>query len=535
ITRPWLAEWEQTKETIAAALQRARSARAPAARTRAQNEAAAAYRAFLDRLRAFRVLDPACGSGNFLYLALLALKDIEHRAAVEAETLGLPRELPQVGPQAVKGIEINPYAAELARVTVWIGEIQWMLRNGFGAGRDPILKPLDTIECRDAILDEDGSEAAWPAADVVIGNPPFLGNKAMLSTMGQSDVRRLRGAFAGRLPGGVDLVTYWFEKARALLEAKHLRRAGLVATQAIRRGANRNVLDRIAAVATIFDAWADEPWILDGAAVRVSLVCFGQDGAGSALCLNGQPVSAIHTDLSSGSIDLTVAARLRENAGICFQGPVKVGPFDISGDLAREWLQLPLNPNGRGNADVVRPWLNGRDLTDRPSDTWIVDFNEMSESEAALYEAPFEYVRATVKPFRDTNNRVRRRRFWWQHGETVPGLRSKAARLSRLIGTPRVAKHRLFLWIAPQALPDSRINVIARDEDTVFGLLHSRFHEAWALGLGSRHGDGSEGGRPTYNNETCFGTYPFPDGLTPDRPAAEYAADPRALAIAAAA
>ena len=121
------------------------------------------------------MLDPACGSGNFLYLALLALKDIEHRVAIEAETLGLAREFPRIGPEAVKGIEINPYAAELARVTVWIGEIQWMRRNGFDVGRNPILKPLDTIECRDAILNEDGSEAQWPKADVVIGNPPFLG------------------------------------------------------------------------------------------------------------------------------------------------------------------------------------------------------------------------------------------------------------------------------------------------------------------------------------------------------------------------
>jgi type II restriction/modification system DNA methylase subunit YeeA len=311
--------------------------------------------------------------------------------------LGLAREFPRIGPEAVKGIEINPYAAELARVTVWIGEIQWMRRNGFDVSRNPILKPLDTIECLDAILNPDGSQAEWPKAGVVIGNPPSLGNKAMLSTIGEVDVMRLRSLFAGRLPGGVDLVTYWFEKARALLESNHLKRGGLVATQAIRRGANRAVLERIEQSATIFDAWADEPWVVDGAAVRVSIVCFGTDAARSVPPLNDKAVSAIHADLSGGILDLTSATRLSENARICFQGPVKVGAFDVAGSQAREWLQVPLNPNGRSNADVVRPWLNGKDITARSTDRWIIDFDEMSEREAALFQAPFEYVLQKIK------------------------------------------------------------------------------------------------------------------------------------------
>jgi type II restriction/modification system DNA methylase subunit YeeA len=163
-------------------------------------------------------------------------------------------------------------------------------------------------------------------------------------------------------------------------------------------------------------------------------------------------VPTIHSDLSGSATNLTSALRLEENLGVCFQGPVKVGAFDITGALAREWLLMPLNPNGRSNVDVVRPWVNGRDLTGRPSDSWIIDFGEMTEREAALYQAPFEYLRIRVKPFRDSNNRERRRRMWWQHGETVPGLRSKMAGLSRAIGTPRVAKHRFFAWIAPQVL-----------------------------------------------------------------------------------
>ena len=167
---------------------------------RAHETAERRYRAFLNRLRAFTVLDPACGSGNFLYLALQALKDLEHRVQLEAEALGFQWAFPEIGPANVKGLEINPYAAELARVSVWIGEIQWMRRNGFSEARDPILKPLDTIECRDAILTPNSTEPDWPEADVVIGNPPFLGDKLLIRHLGNDYVSRLRRTYAGRLP-----------------------------------------------------------------------------------------------------------------------------------------------------------------------------------------------------------------------------------------------------------------------------------------------------------------------------------------------
>ena len=231
-------------------------------------------------MRRFTVLDPACGSGNFLYVALHTLKDIEHRARLEAEALGLQRGFPAVGPANVKGIELNAYAAELARVSVWIGEIQWMRRNGFTEGRDPILKPLETIECRDAILAPDGGEPEWPQADVVIGNPPFLGDKLLRGGLGHEYVETLRRAWSGSVPASADLVCYWFQKAGKLLARGDIARAGLVATNSIRGGANRAVLDRIAENGAIFDAWSDEPWVNDGANVRVSLICFARKRSG---------------------------------------------------------------------------------------------------------------------------------------------------------------------------------------------------------------------------------------------------------------
>ena len=538
VIRPWLAEWDAAKADLAAALDRVEAAKWPATRTKRRNAAERRYRAFLNRLRAFTVLDPACGSGNFLYLALQALKDLEHRVQLEAEALGFQRAFPEIGPANMKGLEINPYAAELARVSVWIGEIQWMRRNGFYESRDPILKPLDTIECRDAILTPDNTEPDWPEADVVIGNPPFLGDKLLIRHLGNDYVSRLRKTYAGRLSAQADLVCYWFEKAGKQIQSGKATRAGLVATNSIRGGANRRALQVATDTRRIFEAWSDEPWVIDGAAVRVSLICFGNaaDERLTETRLDGQVVNEIYTDLTAHSdgaagIDLTAARRLTVNANVAFIGDAKHGTFDVSGDQAREWLRLPSNPNGRTNAEVLKPWMNGMDLTRRPASKWIVDFGwHMSEADAALYEEPFRWVQEHVYPLRRHNHRAAYRKYWWRHGEPRQGMWRALDGLSRYIATPRVAKHRLFVWLDPRVCPDNQLVVIARDDDTTFGILHSRFHEAWSLRLGTSLED-----RPRYTPTTTFETFPFPDGLTPNTPAADYADDPRAAAIADAA
>ena len=531
VIRPWLAEWEVAKVEIVAVLEKAEAAKSPATRTRRRAEAERLLGKFLERLRSFTVLDPACGSGNFLYLALHALKDLEHRVQLEAEALDLEREFPAIGPANVKGIEINAYAAELARVSVWIGEIQWMRRNGFNEARDPILKPLDTIECRDAILTPEGGEPEWPEADVVIGNPPFLGDRVMRGGLGHDYTECLRRIYRGSVPASADLVCYWFHKAGELVARGKIARAGLVATNSIRGGNNRTVLDRIVESGVIFDAWSDEPWVVDGAAVRVSLICFARESAGVPVFLNGEETPLVHADLTEGRIDLTQAARLAGNQSAAFLGVYKNGPFDIPGDLAREWLLLPANPNGRPNADVLKPRVNGMDLTRRSSDQWIIDFGSfMTEAEAALYEAPFAHVAEYVKPVRLRKRRERHRRFWWRHGETRPGLWRALDSLSRCVVTPTVAKHRLFVWLDTRVCPDHQLIVIARDDATTFGILHSRFHEAWSLRLGTSLED-----RPRYTPTTTFETFPFPEGLSPDIPAGDYANDPCAVAIAEAA
>ena len=373
IVRPLLAEWETAKARIAAMVERADGVGSQAARTRLRRQADEALRSFLEQLRTFSVLDPACGSGNFLYLALHALKDIEHRVQLEAEALGLPRGFPTIGPANVKGIEINAYAAELARVSVWIGEIQRMRRNGFSNSSNPILDPLDTIECRDAILGPDGTVPDWPEADVVIGNPPFLGGKLLIGGLGEDYVSGMFSAWKGRVPSEADLVCYWFVKAGEQVAIGKTQRVGLVATNSIRGGANRRALQATTADRPIFDAWSDEPWVIDGAAVRVSLICFsGADNKDRPENrLDGEPADEIHSDLTARrggvGVDLTQARSLMANVGITFMGDTKSGAFDISGSVARDWLCLPANPNGRPNSDVLKPWANGMDLTRRPA------------------------------------------------------------------------------------------------------------------------------------------------------------------------
>ncbi len=422
INEPLLAEWALVKARI---IEHKKTTKSKG--KKASQEVKAIYEAFQLRLSHFRVLDPACGSGNFLYLALKALRDVERFVSIEAQELGLAPELVmQTGPHNILGIEINAFAAELARVTVWIGDIQWCQRNGEPLSSRPILKPLDSIEHRDALLTLKGKEAEWPQADVIVGNPPFLGDKVMRSELGGDYVETLRKTYDGRVPGGADLVTYWFEKARAHIEAGKLQAAGLVTTNSIRGGTNRKVLDRVVATTRIFEAWSDEAWVNDGAAVRVSLIGFGSTFPIDKTCrLDGVEAGVIHANLTTGDgLNLTLAKRLIANKNSSFIGGMKKGSFDIPGKTGREWLTNNGNPNGCPNSDVLRPWVNGLDITRRPMDAWIVDFGlSMSIDVASCYETPFNHVLTHVKPARDSVSNAIERERWWLHARPAPDLR----------------------------------------------------------------------------------------------------------------
>lgn len=525
LRRRW-AEVERQARDLAAQRDEAKGAR----RTKLDKQISDRLRDFALELTIIRVLDAACGSGNFLYVALVMLLDLWREVAEVFAELTLQRLSPLEAPSPAQlhGIEINEYARELAQATIWIGYIQWFVKNGYGFPGEPILKPIDSIEHRDAILNPDGTEPEWPECEALVGNPPFLGGKRLRAELGDDYVAALFALYKDRVPHECDLVAYWFEKARAMIAAGKVKRVGLLATQAIRGGANREVLKHIKETGDIFWAQSDREWILDGAAVRVSMIGF-DDGRETIRELDGHKTAQINADLTS-TTDLTTARRLTENRNLSFMGVTPVGAFSIPQATAHAWLTLP-NPNRRSNRNVVRPYLNGQDITGHSRSEWIVDFGvRMSLEEAAQYEAPFEYVKKNVKPQRDQNNRAVYRDRWWIFAESRPAMREAIQGLTRYVATPRVAMHRVFVWVSSAALVDSRIYVFTREDDYFFGVLHSRLHEVWSLATSSRHGDGSEGGRPTYNNTTCFETFPFPWS-----PGQEDQSEARVIAIAQAA
>jgi type II restriction/modification system DNA methylase subunit YeeA len=529
ILRPLRQEWNAAKAGIEQGLEKAAKAKSKSARTKAYKEPQRLFNKFLDRLRGVQVLDPACGSGNFLYLALMNLKDLEHRVLLEAETMGLGMQMPELGPEVVKGIEINPYASELARVTVWIGQIQWMISHGFSANRRPILQSLGNIENRDALINEDATEAEWPEAEFIVGNPPFIGAKKHLSELGDEYMSVIRKVYANRVPGSADLVTYWFKKSSEYIVKGKVRRAGLVATNSIRDGGSRKVLESILELMPIFVAWGDEAWVVDGASVRVSLIGFGY-GDDSPV-LDGQSVKQIHANLTGDTFNASQVKNNQANLSLAFRGDEKHGDFDLPGIKAREWLLLPSNPNRCTNSDVLRPWSNGFDIVRRPQDKWVIDFGvSMSEEDASLYEVPFEHVATHLRPARQNNKMKSRRVNWWRHGMLAAAMRKSLEGLTRYIITPVTSKYRLFDWRPTAVLPDGTTVAIACEDDATFGILHSRFHEVWALRMGTSLED-----RPRYTPSTTFETFPFPEGLTPNTEATDYSDGSRAIRIAEAA
>jgi len=516
---PLRREWESLKRQLATAYTKGKG-------TAAQREKLAAFQ---KKLSQTTVLDPACGSGNFLYVSLQLLLGLEKEVITYATQLGF-KFTPQVDVQQLNAIEINPYAFELAQVSVQIGYLQWRRDNGFENDRTPVLQVLDGFQNEDALLvphfrskakslkeaqigEHKGDDALkfytereWPKADVIVGNPPFLGDKFMRRELGNDYVEELRRNYGNRIPGQSDLCCYWFEKARALIEDRKCYRAGLLATQGIRGGANRAVLTRIKQTGDIFFAYSDRQWVLDGANVHVSMVGFDA-GNEKEKNLDGCPVPAIDANLSINK-GLSKAQRLGANAETCFLGIMKAGNFDLDESTAKGFLLTP-NAHRQPNSDVLRPRFTAKDILQKTGGGWVIDFGCDSEvSAAAHFEAPFKYIEEHVKPERLLNRRKSLAKYWWIHGEPRPAMRKALAPFSRVVITPEVSKHRIFVWLDSVNLPDHQTRVFARDDDYFFGVLHSTAHEIWALAQGTQLREKESGFR--YTPTTCFETFPFP-------------------------
>ena len=509
VMQPLRREWDEVKAKCEKLTREAAKAKTTQTKRKKVRQRDNVLRGFVERLAHVTVLDPACGSGNFLYVALGMLLDLNKEVISYAARLDVGL-YPQVRPTQLLGIEINEYAQQLASVVIWIGYLQWMHDNGFTPQLDPVLEPFESIRLMDAILDlsdpEHPREPEWPAADFIVGNPPFLGGKLMRTHLGDEYMESLFAMWRERVRPEADLCCYWFEKARRQIERGKTGRAGLLATQGIRGGANRDTLKRIKKTGDIFFAESDREWILDGANVHVSMVGFDAGGEPGRV-LDGHVVSVINPNLSGTTADITQAKRLGENRDIGYMGDTKVGPFEAVDELAISWLSLP-NPTGRPNSDVVRPWVNSLDITRRFRSVWIVDFPPgTAEADAAKYEAPFEHIKTHVRPYRaKARSGDRTGVVWWVHQRPRPDMRTAIERLPQYLSTPTVSKHRVFASLEPFVLPDHQLIVFARSDDYFFGVLHSRLHEVWGLKLGTRLET-----RPRYTPTTCFETFPFPE------------------------
>ena len=516
---PLRREWSALKGELAAAYAKGKG-------TPAQRDKLAAFQ---KKLAAVSVLDPACGSGNFLYVSLQLLLGIEKEVVTYATQLGF-KLAPQVSVQQLRAIEINPYAFELAQVSVQIGFLQWRRDNGFDNDRSPVLQNLDGFQNEDALLvphfrskaktlkeaqadEHKGDDALkfytereWPKCDVIVSNPPFLGDKVMRRELGDDYVEELRRIFSDRLPGQADFCCYWFEKARHLIEQRKCKRAGLLATQNIRGGASRQVLDSIKTTGDIFFGVSDRDWILAGAMVHISMVGF-DDGGELERTLDGKSVPTINSNLST-AFDITKALPLRENSGSGFIGSCKGGAFDIDESEALELLRATGNPHGLPNSDLVRPVANSKDLTTERGQRWIIDTKDLPLDQATRYANPFAVVVERVKPHRDANRDKWLKQNWWRPQRMRPEMRNAVQPITRFIVTPTTSKHRVFIWLAHPVLPDHKLVVVARVDDSSFGILHSRTHELWAKAIGTQLRERESG--LNYNVETSFETFPFP-------------------------
>jgi len=574
VIEPLRTEWESVQAAVSACLA-----------SDDRKAALASLHAFHLRLCTVRVLDPACGSGNFLYVTL------EHLKRLEAEVLGLLATLGEtersldlqghtVHPAQFLGLELNPRAAVLAELCLWIGYLQWHLRTrGKAALAEPVISKFHTIENRDAVLacdrieplrdaangivtqwdghtlkphpvtgesvpDESAKrvvytyvnphQAEWPAANFIVGNPPFIGPARMRDALGDGYTETLRTLYP-EVPESADFVMYWWHKAACIVREHHAERFGFITTNSLRQTFNRRVLESqlsqsvLSPPASVLNpplsllfAIPDHPWVenADGAAVRIAMTVAATLRLGTVGTL--QTVTA-ETEGTEGAVDVTLATRtgtinadltigadvagavaLKANEDISCPGVKLHGAgFIVTRDEA---TALGL---GRvsGLERHIREYRNGKDLTSRPREVMLIDlFGLTAEETRNKFPALYQHVWDNVKPERDSNNRPKLKRDWWLFGEVRKTLRAALVGCSRYIATVETSKHRFFTFLDNTIMPDHKLVCIAHDDAYVLGVISSHIHVTWALASGSTLED-----RPVYPKSRCFETFPFPE------------------------
>ena len=589
-------------------------------------DAFALVRTFFQKLCTTTVLDPACGSGNFLYVTLEHLKRLEGEVLIQLDAFGFAQGRIEadnltVDPHQLLGIEVNPRAAAIAEAVLWIGYLQWHFRTRSNAAPpQPVLRDFKNIECRDAVLTWDRMEyeldakgvpvtrwdgrtfkthpvtgkkvpdeaakipkerylnarqAAWPDADFITGNPPFIGAGPMRLTLGDGYVEALHGAWP-EVPESADFVMFWWEHAARAVRSGKTRRFGFITTNSLRQAFNRRVVEKhlhpvaksgepAAPALKLAFAIPDHPWVdsADGAAVRIAMTVGtlaneDSDEPGSLQTVTAESPGTdgevnvtlseqhgeIHADLTIGA-NVSSARALQSNADISSRGvmlfgagfilteaeanallPSHAAALTVRHTLAQaEGTVLPPLPRagegwgeGRRAAElsVIREYRNGRDLTDAPRNVKVIDlFGLTADAARKMYPAIYQHLIDRVKPERDANRDRSLRENWWIHGRPRSEIRPALAGLPRYIATVETAKHRTFQFLDASILPDNKLIAIALNDAFSLGVLSSGAHVRWALATGSWLGVGND---PVYVKSRCFETFPFPTpetGVTP--------------------
>ncbi len=524
---------------------------------------------FHQKLCGIRVLDPACGSGNFLYVALEHLKRLEGEVLLQREELGRTARFEgegfSVDPHQFLGIEVNPRAAAIAELVLWIGYLQWHFRTrGHVLPAEPVLRDFRNIECRDAVLAWDSIEpvlddagqpvtrwdgvttkshpvtgepvpddtartpvvryvnprkAEWPQADFVVGNPPFIGKLKIRAALGDGYVEALRSTWP-EVPESADFVLYWLERAAVLAGARAIRRFGLITTNSLRQALGRRVLERhlrdLGDGISVVLAIPDHPWVdsAGGAAVRISMLVgerrsqrLGElaEVTDERLGSDGETGVTITSRLGAIHEDLRLGANVTQSVGLLANRALSsTGVIPHGAGMILTSAQASL----LDAAPVIRPYLNGKDVMQRSRSVSVIDCHGLTDTQIRdRYPALYQWLVNRVKPERDVNPDRDLREKWWLHRRSNEDMRRALASLPRYIATVMTAKHRVFSFVDSAILPDQMLVVVGLSGGTEIGVLSSRIHVTWALAAGGRLGVGND---PRYNKTRCFEPFPFP-------------------------
>lgn len=532
--------------------------------------AAAEVRSFHEKLCQTRVLDPACGSGNFLYVTLEHMKRLEGEVLNALEGFDYKQALLlTVDPHQLLGIENNSWAAAIADLVLWIGYLQWHFRTrGEAVPQEPVLRKFNNIVSGDAVLafddveqvvDEAGRtvtrwdgrtykkhpitgkdvpdetaqapllryvnarEREWQEADFVVGNPPFIGTRRMRLTLGDGYVNALTEIMPD-VPENADYVMYWWDKAARLVRAGRLRGFGLITTNSITQTFNRAVLHRHLTAEdrmSIVFAIPDHPWVdsTDGAAVRVAMTAGAPGEVEGSRYMVVKETSTGDVEMyvelsppSRGMImeDLRVGVSTGSAVPLAANSGVAYWGVKFYGDgfivTPEEAAKITARQGGKS---LARPFVSGRDLTGKRRGLMVLDCNGLEIADLQRdYPETYQHLLDRVKPVREQNPRAFKRERWWIFGENQPGMRRAVNGLSRYIVTTETAKHRFFEFLDGSELTEGTVAAIALEDAFFLGILSSRIHIVWSLAAGGRLGIGND---PRYNKTRCFEPFPFPD------------------------